>query len=76
MRYSLSLVNQMEERLQDAMTLLSIHRKLRKNRLNWSRQKLASIGNLAAGIAHEINNSNLCFNILQPALEQCPETSA
>ena len=68
--------NQMEERLQDAMTSLehTIEKLQEKQAELVEAEKLASIGKLAAGIAHEINNpltSVLTFSSL--LLEQCPE---
>jgi len=69
--------NQMEERLQDAMTSLehTIEKLQEKQAELVEAEKLASIGKLAAGIAHEINNpltSVLTFSSL--LLEQCPES--
>ncbi len=68
--------NQMEERLLDAMTSLehTIEKLQEKQAELVEAEKLASIGKLAAGIAHEINNpltSVLTFSSL--LLEQCPE---
>jgi two-component system NtrC family sensor kinase len=68
--------NQMEEMLRDAMD--SLEQTVMKLQENQARlveaEKLASIGKLAAGIAHEINNpltSVLTFSSL--LLEQMPE---
>ncbi len=67
--------NQMEERLKDALwSLEHTIEKLREKQAQLvEAEKLASIGKLAAGIAHEINNpltSVLTFSNLM--LEQCP----
>ena len=67
--------NQMEEKLDHAMTALDeIIKQLKENQSKLvEAEKLASIGKLAAGIAHEINNpltSVLTFSNLM--LEQCP----
>jgi signal transduction histidine kinase len=67
--------NQMEDKLDQAMTALDeIIKKLREKQSQLvEAEKLASIGKLAAGIAHEINNpltSVLTFSNLM--LEQCP----
>jgi len=67
--------NQMEEKLDQTMTALDeIIKKLREKQSQLvEAEKLASIGKLAAGIAHEINNpltSVLTFSNLM--LEQCP----
>lgn len=67
--------NQMEDKLDQAMTALDeIIKKLREKQAQLvEAEKLASIGKLAAGIAHEINNpltSVLTFSNLM--LEQCP----
>lgn len=68
--------NQMEERLRDAMTSLekTVEKLQEKQAQLVEVEKLASIGKLAAGIAHEINNpltSVLTFSSLM--LEQMPE---
>ena len=67
--------NQMEDKLDQTMTALDeIIKKLREKQSQLvEAEKLASIGKLAAGIAHEINNpltSVLTFSNLM--LEQCP----
>jgi two-component system NtrC family sensor kinase len=67
--------NQMEDKLDQAMTALdAIIKKLREKQSQLvEAEKLAGIGKLAAGIAHEINNpltSVLTFSNLM--LEQCP----
>jgi signal transduction histidine kinase len=67
--------NQMEERLKNALwSLEHTIEKLREKQAQLvEAEKLASIGKLAAGIAHEINNpltSVLTFSNLM--LEQCP----
>ncbi len=67
--------NQMEDKLDHAMTALDeIITKLREKQSQLvEAEKLAGIGKLAAGIAHEINNpltSVLTFSNLM--LEQCP----
>ncbi len=67
--------NQMEENLRDAMSALeqTISQLQEKQTRLVEAEKLASIGKLAAGIAHEINNpltSVLTFSSL--LLEQCP----
>ena len=67
--------NQMEEKLDEAMTALDeIIKQLREKQSQLvEAEKLAGIGKLAAGIAHEINNpltSVLTFSNLM--LEQCP----
>jgi len=67
--------NQMEDKLDQAMTALDeIIKKLQEKQSQLvEAEKLASIGKLAAGIAHEINNpltSVLTFSNLM--LEQCP----
>ncbi|MBS1128243.1 MAG: hypothetical protein H6Q96_623 [Nitrospirae bacterium] len=67
--------NQMEDKLDQAMTALDeIIKQLREKQSQLvEAEKLASIGKLAAGIAHEINNpltSVLTFSNLM--LEQCP----
>jgi len=67
--------NQMEENLKDAMSALeqTIAQLQEKQARLVEAEKLASIGKLAAGIAHEINNpltSILTFSSL--LLEQCP----
>ena len=69
--------NQMEERLLTVMTSLehTIEKLQEKQAELVEAEKLASIGKLAAGIAHEINNpltSVLTFSSL--LLEQCPES--
>jgi len=68
--------NQMEDMLQDAMASLekTVEMLQEKQAQLVEAEKLASIGKLAAGIAHEINNpltSVLTFSSL--LLEQCPE---
>jgi signal transduction histidine kinase len=68
--------NQMEEMLKDAMVSLekTVEILQEKQAQLVESEKLASIGKLAAGIAHEINNpltSVLTFSSL--LLEQCPE---
>jgi signal transduction histidine kinase len=68
--------NQMEDMLQDAMASLekTVEILQEKQTQLVEAEKLASIGKLAAGIAHEINNpltSVLTFSSL--LLEQCPE---
>lgn len=68
-------VNQMEEKLKGAMAALeeTIEKLNEKQAELVKAEKLASIGKLAAGIAHEINNpltSVLTFSSL--LLEQCP----
>lgn len=67
--------NQMEERLRNALwSLEHTIEKLREKQAQLvEAEKLASVGKLAAGIAHEINNpltSVLTFSNLM--LEQCP----
>jgi signal transduction histidine kinase len=67
--------NQMEERLKNALwSLEHTIEKLREKQAQLvEAEKLASVGKLAAGIAHEINNpltSVLTFSNLM--LEQCP----
>ena len=67
--------NRMEQKLDHAMTALDeIIKKLQEKQSQLvEAEKLASIGKLAAGIAHEINNpltSVLTFSNLM--LEQCP----
>jgi signal transduction histidine kinase len=67
--------NQMEDKLDQAMTALDeIIKQLREKQSQLvEAEKLAGIGKLAAGIAHEINNpltSVLTFSNLM--LEQCP----
>jgi signal transduction histidine kinase len=68
--------NQMEEKLRNAMLSLekTVEKLQEKQAQLVEAEKLASIGKLAAGIAHEINNpltSVLTFSSL--LLEQCPE---
>ena len=68
--------NQMEEKLKSAMDSLgkTVEMLQEKQAQLVESEKLASIGKLAAGIAHEINNpltSVLTFSSL--LLEQCPE---
>lgn len=68
--------NQMEDRLRDALSSLKFTiKKLQEKQMQLvEAEKLASIGVLAAGIAHEINNpltSVLTFSNLM--LEQMPE---
>ena len=68
--------NQMEEKLKSAMDSLgkTVEMLQEKQAQLVEAEKLASIGKLAAGIAHEINNpltSVLTFSSL--LLEQCPE---
>jgi len=67
--------NQMEENLKDAMAALeqTIEQLQEKQARLVEAEKLASIGKLAAGVAHEINNpltAVLTFSILM--LEQMP----
>jgi signal transduction histidine kinase len=71
--------NQMEDKLDQAMTALDeIIKKLREKQSQLvEAEKLAGIGKLAAGIAHEINNpltSVLTFSNLM--LEQCPPSDS
>jgi len=67
--------NQMEDKLDQAMTALDeIIKKLQEKQSQLvEAEKLASIGKLAAGIAHEINNTlTSVLNYSSLMLEQCP----